>query len=135
MRYAATVGRKLSEKGGLFATVLYEDYDPRTRLLPGGRWAYDKGADPFALVLSMRWDLWKEQTRRYFQTLDPALLPVSSGRALRPKGYVIADSPVWKWIGTRLKVLGVQPGPSFNTEFAMNERSFPARKMTFWLRA
>lgn len=58
------------------AMRLYPHYDPvTTRILPGNRFAYDKGDDPYALVLSCRWDLWKKQTHDYFSKLDPAELP------------------------------------------------------------
>ena len=35
---------------------LYDDYLPSTRILPGNRYAYDKGADPRELVLSPDWE-------------------------------------------------------------------------------
>ena len=62
--------------------VLYEDYDPRMRILPGNRYAYDKGGDPYDLVLSSRWGLWKEQTRAFCRDFDLAKLPVGKGRSL-----------------------------------------------------
>ena len=42
--------------------VLYENYDTKARILPGNRYAYDKGGDPFELILSARWELWKKVT-------------------------------------------------------------------------
>ena len=64
------------------AMVLYEDYDPKMRILPGERYAYDKGGDPFELVLSSRWQLWKKETRGYFRDFDLSKLPVGQGRTL-----------------------------------------------------
>jgi len=62
--------------------VLYEDYDPKMRILPGNRYAYDKGGDPFDLILSSRWELWKAQTRAFFHDFDLSRLPVGNGRVL-----------------------------------------------------
>ena len=39
--------------------ILHEDYDVRQRIFPGERWAYDKGGDPYELLLSTRWEEWK----------------------------------------------------------------------------
>ena len=49
---------------------IYDNYDPHSRILPGPRFAYDKGDDPFELVLSSRYELWKEQTSAYFSRFD-----------------------------------------------------------------
>ena len=62
--------------------VLYEEYDPKMRILPGNRYAYDKGGDPFDLVLSSRWELWKKETRAYFRDFDLSKLPVGKGKDL-----------------------------------------------------
>jgi hypothetical protein len=62
--------------------VLYEDYDPKMRILPGNRYAYDKGGDPYEIVLSARWELWKKQTRTYFSDFDLSKLPVGNGTDL-----------------------------------------------------
>jgi hypothetical protein len=64
------------------AMVLYEDYDPKMRILPGERYAYDKGGDPFDLVLSSRWQLWKKETRAWVRDFDLSKLPVGKGRTL-----------------------------------------------------
>jgi hypothetical protein len=60
--------------------ALYEDYDPKMRILPGLRYAYDKGGDPYDLVLSSRWELWKQETRAYFRDFDVSKLPVGKGK-------------------------------------------------------
>ena len=62
--------------------VLYEDYDPKTRILPGNRYAYDKGGDPYELILSARWELWKKQVRAIFSDFDLTKLPVGNGNDL-----------------------------------------------------
>jgi hypothetical protein len=62
--------------------VLYENYDPKMRIVPGNRYAYDKGDDPYDLVLSCRWELWKAQTRAFCRDFDLTQLPVGKGRAL-----------------------------------------------------
>ena len=52
---------------------LFHPYSPSCQLLPGpdeGRFAYDKGGDPRALVLSLDWEPWKAQTRSYFASFD-----------------------------------------------------------------
>jgi hypothetical protein len=64
--------------------ILYKDYDTRTQILPGNRYAYDKGGDPYNLVLSARWDLWKKQVRAYFSDFDLSKLPMGKGRNLLP---------------------------------------------------
>src|SRR5262249_22737736 len=64
---------------------LYPDYQTSSRILPGNRYAYDKGGDPYELVLSSRWELWKEQTRGYFSNFDLAALPVGEGVSLLPE--------------------------------------------------
>ena len=56
--------------------LLYPDYRPQARILPGNRFAYDKGNDPKAMVMSLQWEEWKLQTEAYFRDLDEALLPV-----------------------------------------------------------
>ncbi len=62
--------------------VLYEDYNPKIRILPGNRYAYDKGEDPFDLILSSRWEFWKAQTRAFCRDFDLSRLPVGKGQAL-----------------------------------------------------
>jgi hypothetical protein len=62
--------------------VLYKDYDTKMRILPGNRYAYDKGGDPYELILSARWELWKKQVRAYFANFDLSKLPVGEGTNL-----------------------------------------------------
>jgi hypothetical protein len=101
--------------------VLYDDYDVRQRLLPGRRLAYDKGGDPYDLLLSTRWEEWKKQTRRFVETLDMSLVPVGEGASVRvdPPGavYVAADNPLWQGIADRCTRLGRRLGRSGNKDF------------------
>jgi hypothetical protein len=91
--------------------TLFEDYSPRSRSLPGERWAYDKGGNPHAVILSIRWKKWLEQTHAHFRDFDLTLLPVTGGRKIRQnplKVLVIANAPVYEWIGARLSKLGLK---------------------------
>jgi hypothetical protein len=108
---------KLLEPGEL---RIYEDYNPKTRrLLPGERWAYDKGADPKEIILSPDWERWKVQTAAHFKDFDLAQLPPGvgdRGRAIAEKIYVAADSPVWQMLNAHLAKAGHKVR-SFNTNW------------------
>jgi hypothetical protein len=95
--------------------TLYEDYDVRQRILPGHRLAYDKGGDPYELLLSTRWEEWKKQTRKFVASLDMSLVPVGEPRQpdiVDPPGrvYVAATHPAWQWVVDRLTVLHLPLG-------------------------
>lgn len=99
--------------------VLYDDYDVKQRILPGHRLAYDKGGDPYEVLLSTRWDEWKKQTRAFVMSLDMSLVPVGEGKSAKseaaiddPPGrvYVAATHPAWQWVVDRLNALGVEKG-------------------------
>ncbi|UCE98877.1 MAG: transglutaminase domain-containing protein [Planctomycetota bacterium] len=98
---------------------LYEDYDPTSHFFPGGRYAYDKGADPYEVILSVRWDIWKKQTADYFARFDVSSLPgFGTGRDISGKGvYIVADSPVWQWVQDACASQGYRVRKSFNTGF------------------
>jgi hypothetical protein len=52
---------------------LFDCYSTRERLLSGRnvqRYAYDKGGGARELVLSLDWELWKKETRRFFNKFD-----------------------------------------------------------------
>ena len=108
---------RLLEPGNL---VLYDDYDPATRrILPGERWAYDKGADPKEIVLSPDWERWKTQTAAHFKDFDLHQLPPGvgdRGREVSDRVYVAADSPVYQLVGERLQKAG-RPVMTFNTDW------------------
>jgi hypothetical protein len=101
--------------------VLYEDYRPGERLLPGNRYAYDKGGDPYELVLSSRWELWKKVTGAYFLDFDLAKLPLATqpGRQLGDQDgvFIAADNPVYKWLAKRCTDLGYRVRMSFNADY------------------
>lgn len=78
---------------------LYRDHDVKKRVYPGDRWAYDRGGDPYALVLSVRWEDWKEQTRRHFERFDTSLLPAPTASVPAARRLAgCANAPVWEWI-------------------------------------
>ena len=101
------------------AMQLYDDYTPTIRILPGNRYAYDKGSDPRELVLSPDWEPWKRQTAAYFARFNLAELPVGSGRTLDSDDdvYIAADSPIWQAITRRCDSLGYRTRTSFNTDY------------------
>jgi hypothetical protein len=95
---------------------IHDDYDPKTRILPGNRFAYDKGGDPYGLVLSVRWEDWKVQTRRYFREFDLSLLPMAEGRDLGIDVVITADSPVWQLLDKKCRDKGLRP-MSINSDY------------------
>jgi Transglutaminase-like superfamily len=96
---------------------LWMRYDPATRWLPGHRLAYDKGDDPYDLVLSCRWELWKRQTDAWVAALDPALLPWSGADDLLGgwRVYVAGNQPLYPVAVTACRKLGFIVERSFNT--------------------
>ena len=100
--------------------LLYDDYDPRSRLLPGDRYAYDKGLDPYELVLSTRWEEWKEQARDYFSGFDLSQLPVPAGRSVLGERtvFLAGANPGWDLAHARIESLGWSVSRSGNSDFA-----------------
>jgi hypothetical protein len=104
------------------AKTIYPDYSVHTRILPGNRFAYHKGNDPKAMVMSLQWEEWKEQTTTYFRNLDESVLPVDSegGTPLAPAAFVIGNSPYYQTL-TRMAVeTGFSVPLSFNCDFDKN---------------
>jgi transglutaminase-like putative cysteine protease len=101
------------------ALRLYEEYDPKTRILPGNRFAYDKGGKPFDLVLSCRWEEWLAQTQRYFRSIDLRAVPWSRSQDLsRPwHVHVAGNAPVHEWVASVARRLGWRVVASFNGEY------------------
>ena len=104
--------------------LLWEEYNPAMRLLPGNRYAYDKGPDPKTLLLSLDWERWKKQTAAYFRAFDLSRLPLGSGRdlmdtAISVRGgiFVTGDRPVYGWVARKCEALGYRVELSFNTDF------------------
>src|SRR5215471_5646533 len=101
------------------SSMFYEDYSPRARILPGNHWAYDKGGDPFTLILPSRGDVWNRQVAAHFGGFEVSQLPVGNGKSLADELFaaqiatqrtvhIVADAPVWGWVGDRMRVLGMQ---------------------------
>lgn len=107
------------------ARQLYLNYSTGARLLPGNRFAYHKGNDPQAMVMSLQWEDWKQQTRDYFTQLDESLLPVDvksrvSLRSANSKGkecYVIGNSPYYQQMTKMARKQGFHNIQSFNTGY------------------
>lgn len=95
---------------------LYEAYDPTSHFFPGNRYAYDKGDNPYDMVLSLRWDLWKQQTSLYFKDFDICNLPgFGAGRDISALSvYICARGPVYAWIEEHCKELGYHVPKSFD---------------------
>ncbi len=109
--------------------VLYRDYATTTRVLPGNRYAYDKGDDPVQLVLSPDEKRWRAQTAAFFERFDVSTLPVGAGtnlevavaseaaRRLGPEVYVVCDRPSCDLATEKLTKSGARVPASFNTKF------------------
>jgi hypothetical protein len=99
--------------------TLYQDYSPKMRIVPGRRFAYHKGNDPKAMIMSLQWEEWKRQTRKYFTELDESLLPVdeNGGTSLFRQAYVIGNSPNYQKITQMAVEAGLRVAKSFNTEY------------------
>jgi hypothetical protein len=99
--------------------VLYEDYRPQARILPGNRFAYDKGNDPMAMVMSLQWEAWKSQTEAYFRALDESLLPVdpAGGTDVNPAAWVAGNSPYYQTMTQMAAEAGLAVRKSFNTDY------------------
>jgi hypothetical protein len=112
------VNRKWSllDPGG---KTLYQDYSPKMRILPGRRFAYDKGNDPKAMIVSSQWEPWKKQTTEYFQHFDNALLPVDErgGTSLVREAYVVGNSPFYQALTAMAVESGLHVAKSFNTGY------------------
>jgi hypothetical protein len=102
--------------------LIYMDYSPKARILPGNRFAYHKGNDPKEMIMSLQWEQWKVQTSKYFRDLDVSLLPVDSegGTSFLPRAYVIGNSPYYQAISQTAKDSGFAVAKSFNTNYEEN---------------
>lgn len=104
------------------ASIIYTDYSPKSRILPGNRFAYHKGTDPKRMVMSLQWEDWKRQTARYFADLDQSLLPIDtkSTEYIGPRAFIIANSPYWQIFSECARKQGAKVGNSFNAEYEKN---------------
>ncbi|QDT44611.1 Transglutaminase-like superfamily protein [Gimesia alba] len=101
------------------ARKLYPGYSPQSRILPGNRFAYHKGNDPKAMIMSLQWEDWKQQTREYFTKLDASLLPTDEVAAvkLEHKCYIIGNAPYYQMLQTMAQREGWTVKLSFNTDY------------------
>lgn len=112
---------------------LHRTYDPERRLLPGERYAYDKGGQPYELVLSLRWEPWKRQTAAFFEAHDPRAVlgrdrpPAATGdaRPASPRVFVTGNDPRWRWAAAAAADAGAEVALSFNADF---ERVLPTAR-------
>jgi hypothetical protein len=79
------------------------------------------------MIMSLQWEEWKRQTASFFNDLDESLLPVGNRSALgiRPKCFIIANSPYYQFFGELARQNGAALGTSFNTDYDTN---LPAAK-------
>lgn len=96
--------------------MIYRDYTPKARILPGNRFAYHKGDDPKAMVMSLQWEDWKEQTREYFAALDESLLPVNAagGTSVTPRAFIAGNAPYYQVMSEMVRQKGWIAAHSFN---------------------
>jgi hypothetical protein len=101
------------------AKLIYRDYSPKARILPGNRFAYHKGNDPKEMIMSLQWEQWKDQTSTYFRNLDESLLPVDSAgwTSILPRAFVVGNSPYYQIISHMAAEHGFAVAKSFNTKY------------------
>jgi hypothetical protein len=112
--------------------TLYQNYSPQMKIVPGPRFAYHKGNDPKAMIMSLQWEPWKQQTEAYFRKLDVSLLPVdekgktslaesrgtslagSAGTSPVQKVYIIGNSPYYQTMSAMAVESKLHVAKSFN---------------------
>jgi hypothetical protein len=109
--------------------ILYDDYDTRAHVLPGNRWAYDKGGDPFAMLMSSHGDAWSRQTDDYFRGFDTSRLPVGAGRSLERTVHIVGDMQAARPIIEKCRSLGLQT----ISVFTLNHDHWLANARGNWL--
>jgi hypothetical protein len=104
--------------------LLYQSHDPRARELPNGQYAYDKGGDPYALLLPNRADLWRAQLKAYVSSLDLGSLPWALTRDMlaRWRVYVAGKGGPATYARASAKALGYNVEQTFNSDW---ERILP----------
>lgn len=120
--------RLLDASGG----SLYRDYDTHARILPTDRWAYDKGDDPHAMIMSTQWEDWRAQTSSYLTGFDVKLLPIGPDAGVDlpepvdPNDlYIVANSPLWQRMKEHATAADRRVRWSFNDDF---DRLMPKSK-------
>jgi len=101
---------------------LYDNYDRRRVLLPGGFLAYDKGASPHALVLDNRPALYRAQLNRYVASFDKRRLPWSTSRDLLApwRVYVTGKSGGATYSKDAARTLGFKVERAFDSQWDVN---------------
>ena len=101
------------------AKLIYIDYSPKSRILPGNWFAYHKGNEPKEMIMSLQWEQWKRQTRSYFSKLDEGLLPIdpTTATSLQQQCFVIANSPYYQTLSAMAQRKGLTVRKSFNTQY------------------
>ena len=101
---------------------LYDNYDRRRQLLPGGYLAYDKGADPYAVVLDNRAALFRAQLDRFVAGFDKRRLPWSVSRdVLAPwRVYVTGQSGGATYAKEAARTLGFSVERTFDSKWDVN---------------
>ncbi|MDJ0976518.1 MAG: hypothetical protein QNJ98_18815 [Planctomycetota bacterium] len=100
------------------AMRLYDRYDPKTRLLPGDRLAFDKGGDPHALVLPNRSALYQAQVARFAKAFDVRRLPWGVSRDLLApiKVYVAGRAPITRYVTATCDTMGFLVADTFTAK-------------------
>ena len=101
---------------------LYDNYDRRRQLLPGDYLAYDKGADPHALVLDNRAALFRAQLDRFVAGFDKRRLPWSVSRDLLApwRVYVTGQSGGATYAKEAARTLGFSVERTFDSRWDTN---------------
>lgn len=79
------------------------------------------------MVMSLQWEEWKRQTTSYFHDLDESLLAIDTKSVLdvRPRCFIIANSPYYQFFGELVRQRGGTLGRSFNFDY---EKYLPEAK-------
>lgn len=98
---------------------LYEDYVPTVRRLPGGQYAFDKGTDPYLLVLPNRREVWDKQVRGFVAGLDLSSIPWARSRDLlaRWRVYIAGKGDAASYARATARAFGYKVERSFNKDW------------------
>jgi len=69
--------------------------------------------------MSLQWEQWKDQTKKYFQRLDESLLPVDpkGGTSLRPQVFIVGGKPYYEIMEKNATEDGFTVAKSFNCDY------------------
>jgi hypothetical protein len=101
---------------------VFDDYDPRARHLPGDEMAFDKGADPYALVLPNRRDLYLAQVRAHASRVPVPRQPWAKVHDLLApwRVYVTGSGGAARYASAASKTLGFSVEATFDSQFEKN---------------